>query len=237
MPFPDEIETLPTDQVDGLDAGDETAGSTEVGPHSQDHRNVNRIVNELQQLVLDLLAAPAPSGGGGGSPRLLPDNVIATLWPQHATYSGNSGANTLYGARAYAHKDGTLHNLWLPVNSCYVAGKLRGVVYSGAGQRLWLGNEIDTFDGMDGWVLLGDTNLPVTKDDTFFFGFAATVPVQPIASYMNGGNIPYMPSDILPTGQGYMAFQAGSQYPPPTTVNFGSWAGLQQIPCLVAKIT
>ena len=148
MPFPDEIETLPTDQVDGLDAGDETAGSTEVGPHSQDHRNVNRIVNELQQLVLDLLAAPAPSGGGGGSPRLLPDNVIATLWPQHATYSGNSGANTLYGARAYAHKGGTLHNLWLPVNSCYVAGKLRGVVYSGAGQRLWLGNEIDTFDGM-----------------------------------------------------------------------------------------
>jgi len=236
MPFPDEIEILPTSRVDGLDAGDETPGSVEVGPHSEDHNNVNRIVNELQQLVLDLLAAPAPSGGGGG-PIFLPENLIATTIPQMSENNGNSGANTIYGARAYAHKSGTLHNLWLVVNSCFAVGKIRGAVYSGAGARLWLGPEQDTYSGLDGWMLLGDPNLPVTKGDQFFFSFAATVPVQPVAANVSGGNTLYMPSDLVPSGNGYMSFQAGGQYPPPASANFSTWAGLSSIPCLVAKIT
>jgi len=235
MPFPDEIEILPTSRVDGLDAGDETPGSVEIGPHSEDHNNVNRIVNELQQLVLDLLAAPAPSGGGG--PIFLPENLIATTIPQMSENNGNSGANTIYGARVYAHKGGTLHNLWMAVNGCFAVGKLRGVVYSSTGNRLWMSAEQNTYDGMSGWTLLGDPNLPVTKGDEFFFGFAASVAVQPVATNVSGGNTPYMPTDLLPNGSGFISFQAAGQYPPPPAMNFSTWAGLQAVPCLVAKIT
>ena len=237
MPFPDEIELLPTDRVDGLDAGDETEGSVEVGPHSEDHNTAHRILNELQQAVLDLMNAPAPSGGAGGGQLWLPPEQIFTVPPQIATANGNSGANNIYGVRVYAHKSGTLHNLWLCVNSCFAVGKLRGAVYSGVGHRLWLSDEQDTYSGMSGWVLLGDPNLSVAQGDQLFFAFAASVSVQPVAVNVAGGNTVYLPADLVPQGNGYISFQASGQYPPPSDANLSSWSGLQSIPCMVAKIT
>jgi len=236
VPWPDEIEIRPTDRVDGLDAGDETEGSTEIGPHAEDHNTANRLLNALQQAVLDLMSAPAPSGAGGGQ-LWLPPEQIATVPPQMASANGNSGGNTIYGSRVYVHKAGTLHNLWLAVNSCYAVGKLRGAVYSGTGNRVWLSPEQDTYEGMSGWVLLGDPNLPVALGDQLFFSFAASVSVQPVAVNVAGGNTPYLPPDLLPLGNGYMSFQAAGQYPPPAAANLSQWAGLQSIPCLVAKIT
>jgi len=60
---------------------------------------------------------------------------------------------------------------------------------------------------------------------------------EPVATNVSGGNTPYMPTDLLPNGSGFISFQAAGQYPPPPAMNFSTWAGLQAVPCLVAKIT
>lgn len=47
MPFPTSLPNLPTNRTDGVDAGDDTPGSTNVGTHAADHNNVNTEVNAI----------------------------------------------------------------------------------------------------------------------------------------------------------------------------------------------
>lgn len=236
VPWPDEIEILPTDRVDGLDAGDETPGSVEVGPHSDDHNKVHRIVNSLQEIVLELMNAPAPSGGGGGGQLWLPSNLVATTPPSSASQSANHGANMLVCGRAVMHKAGTLHDLSMPVYVIDADCNARGVIYGTDGQRKWLGDVVPLLGGDNGWKILGDPDLDVAVDDQLFFGFAADQPVTISAGNIRGGNNPFMPPALLPSGNGYLDFILFNSYPPPASINFNSAPYVENVPCLVARI-
>lgn len=48
MAYPTSLDNLPTNRVDGLDAGDDTPGSTNVGTHAADHNSANGAINAIE---------------------------------------------------------------------------------------------------------------------------------------------------------------------------------------------
>lgn len=53
MAWPTSPEVLPTTMVDGTDMGDETPGSTNVGPHATWHRNAHTAINTMSAGMID----------------------------------------------------------------------------------------------------------------------------------------------------------------------------------------